>query len=303
MAFETPGSSFNEPEMRLTVKETDRGLTDRGLSVLIVGHGTRNPSGAAQLRSLVAQVCEQAPGVRIAGCFLELAEPLIPESIAELAQRGTKQLIVVPVLLFTAGHAKTDIPDEVATACAPYGIEVVGQTSSLGTRQSVLELSRDRFQEVLDAKCKRCTVGVCPVSDCRFKMCDTLGTDLGRVGLAMIGRGTSDAEALDHMRQFTELRVGLTPVHWGGTGFFAGGTPRVDALLEESATVDCDTVVVQPHLLFEGELMDQLRGKVLEMRSKYPNKKWFITRTLGADPKLASVFVGMIQSELDRCSA
>lgn len=295
MTFETTRSSLGEPGTH-----SDSSYEESGLSVLIVGHGTRNPSGAAQLRSLVEQIRGQAPDVSIAGCFLELAEPLIPDAVAQLAQLGTKRLIVVPVLLFTAGHAKTDIPDEVANACAPYGIEVVGQTSSLGTGQSVLELSRDRFLEVIDARCKRCSAGVCGVSDCQFNQCSSLGNELGRIGLAMVGRGTSDVEALDHMRRFTEMRVSLTPVQWCGTGFFAGGTPRVDLLLDQAAVSDCETVIVQPHLLFEGELIEQLRSKMLDMRRACPTKKWFITRTLGADPKLATVFVGMIRSELKR---
>ncbi len=73
----------------------------------------------------------------------------------------------------------------------------------------------------------------------------------------------------EHMRRFTELRVaaGKRVLHWYETGFFAGGAPTVDQLLAEAQQSGCTQIVVQPHLLFEGELVLQLRRKVSELSS------------------------------------
>ena len=97
-------------------------------------------------------------------------------------------------------------------------------------------------------------------------------------------------------------------IAWVNTGFFAGGQPDVDTLLEQAAqaTQDCghqlgkacDTVLIQPHLLFEGELMDQLRSKLLRCRQLYPDRNWILARPLGSDPGLASVFAKFILNRI-----
>jgi sirohydrochlorin ferrochelatase len=92
--------------------------------------------------------------------------------------------------------------------------------------------------------------------------------------------------------------VESTPVSWHQTGFFAGGEVDVDQLLEAAALADCDVVVVQPHLLFEGELMNKLRSKVQAMRSRFPGKTWWLAGCLGADPSLADVFVGLLGEQV-----
>ena len=267
--------------------------------ILVVGHGTRNPSGSQQLLDLVGQMQSKAPAVKIAGCFLELADPLIDKAIEQLHALGIKKILVVPVLLFTAAHALHDIPDAVAEAAARFGIEIVGQTGSLGTHPAVLALSQSRYWEVTslgEGAC--CPVNACARVQCESGQCEGQSMNLGRIGLAMVGRGTSDPTALAHMRELTELKVAHLSAVRVQTGFFAGGTPNIDGLLEEASTWECDTVLVQPHLLFEGELIEQLRSKVLQYRIRSKNQQWLIARTLGADPKLADVFLELAHEQL-----
>ena len=270
-------------------------------SILVVGHGTRNPFGVAQLLALVEHMKVQATGAKISGCFLELAEPSIEQAIEQFSQQGIKKTLVVPVLLFTAGHALQDIPNAVLRAAAQFAIEVIGQTGSLGTHPSIVALSQARYSEVTALGNGLC----CPMNACARVQCSTVSCEgqsiaLGRIGLAMVGRGTSDQQALAQMRQFTELKVAqLTLVRYQ-TGFFAGGIPNVDELLEQASTWECDTVLIQPHLLFEGELIEQLRNKVLQCQLRFPDKQWLISRTLGADPKLADVFLEMAREQLER---
>ena len=138
-----------------------------------------------------------------------------------------------------------------------------------------------------------------------------IGKSHRRVALAMVGRGTSDPEALAHMRRVTELASQERSLAWVSTGFFAGGIPSVDELLAQAAAIPsselassalttqtpaCDTVVIQPHLLFEGELMDQLRARILRCRQESPDRQWILARCLGADDGLAGVFIEFIRS-------
>jgi len=134
-------------------------------SVLVVGHGTRNPNGARQLLEIVGHMQAKEPYANIFGCFLELAEPTIEQAIEQLHNRGIKRILVVPVLLFTAAHALEDIPDAVALAAARFGIQVIGQTGSLGTHDSVVALSQPRTRKRLSGK--RLRKGSVPIGPMR----------------------------------------------------------------------------------------------------------------------------------------
>ncbi len=267
--------------------------------VLVVGHGTRNPSGSGQLFDLVRQMQCIEPAVKITGCFLELSEPTIEMAIEQLHAQGIRKILVVPVLLFTAAHALHDIPDAVSLAASRFDIQVIGQTGSLGTHPAVVGLSQARFSEVAALEeGGTCPVNACARVQCDFGRCNGRSLKLGRIGLAMVGRGTSDPAALAHMRELTELKIAQLPAVSYQTGFFAGGEPNVDGLLEEATTWNCNTIIVQPHLLFEGELIEQLRRKVLQCQARSPKQQWLIARTLGADPKLAEVFLELAHERL-----
>src|SRR5690606_655117 len=88
--------------------------------LLLVGHGTRSAAGTAEFRRTVGQVAALRPDWAVAGGFLELAEPTIPAAIDALAKQGVKRLIVMPLLLFAAGHARRDIPREIELAATRH---------------------------------------------------------------------------------------------------------------------------------------------------------------------------------------
>jgi sirohydrochlorin cobaltochelatase len=264
-------------------------------ALLVVGHGTRKPAGADQLRQLVETMRGLAPGVPIFESFLELAEPTIDEALERIRERDLWRVKVVPVLLFEAGHAKSDIPDAVAASASRLGIEVVGQSPPLGIHRSVIELSCKRHNEIA---MRGISVG-CPEQHCARAgacagLCQLPMQELGTIGLAMVGRGASDLGALAQMRSLTDLvRTRVEHLAWHETGFFTGGQPNIDALFDLAAATACDTILVQPHLLFEGELLDQLRAKFRERMERHAPQRWLLARALGADLGLAKVFLEM----------
>lgn len=316
--FEQVAQANSIPSTRDEVGDpiVDR-LNRRRAGVLVVGHGTRKAEGQQQLLRLSDQIAQLLPGSPVEACFLELAEPDIAEGLGKLQGRGCEAVVVVPVLLFTAAHAKSDIPDAVAVSAEGLGLRVLAQTASLEVHPAVLALSKLRFDEILGLpEGVNCPSGGCAAGEQPNARCDSeserpgdcplaqwlrsqrhggVAGGGGSVALAMVGRGTSDLEALEKMRLFTELRCKESWVAWSETGFFAGGKPDIDGLLEQAAGSGCDTIVVQPHLLFEGELIDQLRGRVRDRRAAGSGTTWWITRTLGADPALARVFLELLK--------
>ncbi len=240
---------------------------------LVVGHGTRSASGQDQVRTVFTQMTqldgpESLRGLAAELAFLELAEPDIPTAIERLWQAGVKQLIVVPVLLFSAGHARQDIPEAVEAAASKFGMQIRRQCSSLCLDPTVVALSAERFHQALRTHADLKANANLPAEG---------------VGLALIGRGSSSEAATAAMLQFAELRTLATPVSWSSVGFIHAQRPTVVEALDGLAATGLPWLVVQPHLLFEGELIDELRREVAYRQSFSSSQKWIITKTLGSD--------------------
>ncbi|HBE67665.1 MAG TPA: hypothetical protein DDW52_05895 [Planctomycetaceae bacterium] len=290
------------------------------IGYLLVGHGTRKAEGARQLEGVFEQFSQQLPAGMAAYCFLELAEPSIPAAIEDLRRRGIKRIVVVPLLLFTADHALADIPDAVQAAAEKFGVEVLGQTSSLGCDPAILQLSAMRFR---DAVCTRSvaeatrdcstasntgtgTGGIMtpgaankPCSECVLtapsgELCT--GFFCSQTALVFVGRGSKSDYATSQMRRFAELRRNLCAVRWQETCFLHGQTPTLDEALDALIRRPEPIAVIQPHLVFEGLLMDQLRSKLEQCRAAAPHKSWILVDTLGTDHSLAETLATIAQN-------
>jgi sirohydrochlorin ferrochelatase len=116
----------------------------------------------------------------------------------------------------------------------------------------------------------------------------------------MIGRGSRSEAAAEQMRQFSQLRWQQTPVAELFTAFVYAQSPTVPEVLQLLAGSPCTTIVVQPHLLFEGELVVQLREQVAAMAAQNPEKQWLVTPTLGTDFALAETLASLAK-EREKC--
>ncbi len=241
-------------------------------SLLIVGHGTQDEQGTAEFHETVKQVSARLARTIVQPCFLELAQPTIPEAVRQLVDRQVREITVVPLLLFAAGHVKRDIPAAVARAidrASPSsGPIVVRQAGHLGCHQRLLELSVQRFRQAT-----RLSACGGPVSDR-----DTL--------LLMVGRGSTDHQAKAEMRRFAELRAELAPVARTEVCFLAMAQPSLQAALEHIVHSPYRRIVVQPHLLFHGHLVAQLKSHVQVAAQERPDCQWIVARHLGPDPLL-----------------
>ena len=55
----------------------------------------------------------------------------------------------------------------------------------------------------------------------------------------------------------------------------------------------CRRIVVQPHLLFVGEVLEQIEKGVKAQREARSGKEWILTGHLGASPLVAQAVVEM----------
>ncbi len=249
----------------------------QSIGMLLVGHGTRDAEGIAEFLHTARQIATLLPEVAVEPGFLELAEPTIEVALTRLADRDPREIVVLPLLLFAAGHAKQDIPQEVAAAAKPFPWLVVRQAEPLGRHPQIVAASVERYRAALS------TAGT--VSD-------------EPTFLIMVGRGSSDPEAIEDMRQFTQARHAATPTRQVVAAFMAMTRPTVAEALQMARESDCPCIVVQPHLLFHGQVLSDLRALVDEMREAEPNKTWLMTDHLGACQQVAAAAVDRFRQTL-----
>ncbi len=241
-------------------------------AVLLVGHGTRDPSGQQELLDTAALVQRLLPDSPLEAGFLELAEPSIPAALARLSARlpgdsGPQptfggQLLIAPLLLFAAGHAKRDIPAAVERAADLCGFDGgIRQVEHLGCQRALLRLSELRYQQAIAGR-----AAIAPEQ--------TL--------LVFVGRGSRDEQATAEMHEFARRRIERTPVGQSQVCFVAMAEPRFESVLQQISEelrwgklASVRRVVVQPHLMFRGELLERIKHRVLNhVGGKQQNRLW-----------------------------
>ena len=224
----------------------------------------------AEFLTLAREVAGFCPNVAVEPCFLELAQPNFAEGVDRAVGRGVRRLTVMPLLLFAAGHAKRDIPRDIATAAARHPGVSIRQAGHLGCHEAVLTLSERRCHEALS-----------PFREVPDR--DTL--------LLLVGRGSNDAEATREMVRFSQLRHQRQPVGRLENCFLALAEPSLEQALVAIASLPYSRVIVQPHLLFLGELLDRVHRSIAATAAEQPRREWIVTCPLGGDPGLAQAIL------------
>ena len=88
-----------------------------------------------------------------------------------------------------------------------------------------------------------------------------------------------------------QFRLRHTPVAQARIAYLAMAEPRLETALEEIAELRYHRVVVQPHLLFHGELLDTITERVAQIASRWPQQQWFVAPHLGVGDLLAQAML------------
>lgn len=232
-----------------------------GNGLLLVGHGTREPRGVEEFFALAQLVAGRMPHWSVEPCFLEFAQPDIAAGFRALAARGVGRVVVAPVMLFAAGHVQHDIPEAVARAARDFPDITLSQAEHFGCQRELIELSQVRFEQALEGR-----TWVAP----------------RETALVMVGRGSLDAGATADMLQFAALRGARAAVDVTRACFVAMAEPTLEVTLDTCAASRYRRIVVQPHLLFYGLLLDRIAQTVAGYAERHPRQEWLVAPHLGA---------------------
>lgn len=233
------------------------------LSVLIVGHGSREAKGNQEFEELVQAYRQEHPEFLVREGYIELAEPILSHALAQAAQESD-QIVVVPLMLFAAGHVKNDIPLALAQAREKFPHVSFTSAQALGVHPKLAELMFVRASSVLSLA----------------------GEDAKKTAVIVVGRGSSDPDANGDfcklVRLFSEGRGFLqcAPSFIGITG------PSFEEMVEVIARSRPENLVVLPYMLFSGRLISKLEGQVKSFSERYPWIKTVLAPYLGSDRRL-----------------
>ncbi len=116
-------------------------------ALLGVAHGSPDPRAEPVLEALVARVAAERPGLTTALAHLGHTQPDVPTALRSLARQGFSDVVVVPLLLTAAYHARKDLPSLLARTRAEIPGLSVTQTAVLGPHPLLFSLVRRRLAE------------------------------------------------------------------------------------------------------------------------------------------------------------
>jgi len=235
--------------------------------VLLLGHGTRSLAGKRQFLDLCQHFSSLLSSTPVEPAFLELQHPTIADGLGQLLDRGVRRLRVVPLLLFAAGHVKEDIPAAIRAGVRSLGFVAVTsieltQADPFGCHPALVELSRRRFEQAIAGKAQISGNDCC---------------------LIFVGRGSNDANATAEMHEFARMRQQSHDGLQIRVAFLAMAQPLLASELQKVAACSFRRVIVQPHLLFHGELVAAVEEQVGAIKSRGNGQEWIVTSSL-ADP-------------------
>lgn len=120
-------------------------------ALIALAHGSRDARSAATIKALIAETRALRPDLRIEAAFLDLSKPSLDTVVDKLVRGGVEEIVVVPLLLTEAFHARVDVPAAIAAAAARHPGLQIRATSILGLEPRFLEVLDQRLRTALAA--------------------------------------------------------------------------------------------------------------------------------------------------------
>ena len=109
-------------------------MTTSNDTILLVGHGSREASGNAEILLFAERWRARHPDWRIEVGFIEFADPLLDPALNHAA-RNSERVLVLPLILNAAGHVRQDIPSAIS---APGSVILMSSSSMPRTWPSAI---------------------------------------------------------------------------------------------------------------------------------------------------------------------
>ena len=117
--------------------------------IIVLAHGSKVKSGTEGLYRIVDLIREMGGYKAVEAAFLQLAPPSLDEAVDGLIQRRCKQIIIMPLLLFTGNHVLSDIPRALDAQKSKYPDTIFIMARNIGPDPGIARIACERIEEVL----------------------------------------------------------------------------------------------------------------------------------------------------------
>ncbi len=93
--------------------------------IVLLAHGSTDPRSAVATHDVARRLAEQLPHDAVRAAFLDRDWPSLPDAIGRELDRGpVDEVLVVPMFLNNAYHARSDVPAAVAAARLEHAVTI-----------------------------------------------------------------------------------------------------------------------------------------------------------------------------------
>jgi sirohydrochlorin ferrochelatase len=118
-------------------------------ALVALAHGSRDPRSARSVREIVANTRRIRPDLRVEVAFLDHVRPDLDTVAHRLVAKGHAEIVVVPLLLSSAYHAKVDVPEVVQAVALKHPGTAIRAAEVVGPDAELLSVLDERLREVL----------------------------------------------------------------------------------------------------------------------------------------------------------
>jgi len=236
-------------------------------TILLVGHGSREPSGNEEIEAFAAEWRKRRPDDRIDVCFIEFADITLDAGMGKAAQ-GSERVIVVPLILGAAGHVKMEIPHHIAHARKHHPDVTFVMAKHLGAGSKVLQALKSELSKAmlaLDAP------------------------DAKNTGVVLLARGSSDKVANGEIAKMARWLFEETGHEMVDLAFTGITYPKVETVVQRQVVCGMKQVVVLPYYLFTGVLIERIARQVMRLQQQYPTVSFGLAKYMGFDDAIYDV--------------
>ena len=224
--------------------------------LVAVAHGSRDPRAAATVEELLDLVRRRS-GLRVLTSYLDHAPPAPGQVLGALAAEGAGEAVVLPLLLTSAYHSKTDIPGALAEVRRANPWLRLRYGATLGPHPLMTAALERRLAEA----------GVTPDS----------GT-----ALVLAAAGSSDPSA--------NATISAMARHWRGwrrvvPAYASAARPTPAEAVRALREAGAPRIAVASYFLAPGHFADKVREESLAAGAEA------VSAALGAAPELAEIII------------
>lgn len=232
-------------------------------AILLLGHGSRDPSTVEEFERFVVFFKEWSGFPRVSPGYLESAAPSIPEAIDRALAEGAERIWTSPLFLFPGRHVSNDLPQLISEAAARHRRVPIRFGEAIHRHPKLAELAKIR-------------IGPLPERT-------------GRTALLLAANGSGESRGIEAVERFAAKLNPMFPEVHLLPCFSEIAWPSIPDAFARCVATGITSIVLFPCVLFTGRVLQGIHLKVERLRETYPALSIRMAGPFGIHPLLAEV--------------